>query len=43
MAAELAVFGDIRTMDPERPSATALAVAGGLIVAREIFRLLVDP
>jgi predicted amidohydrolase YtcJ len=32
--AELAVFGaDIRTMDPQRPTATALAVTDGLLVA----------
>src|ERR1035437_9437065 len=34
MPAELALFGaDIRTMDPSRPHATAMAVSNGVIVA----------
>ena len=34
MPAELALFGaDIRTMDPSRPHATAMAVSNGVILA----------
>lgn len=33
MSAELVLLGRIRTMDPARPSARALAVAGGIVTA----------